>query len=163
MCRVCGEILLSQECQDRGVGLTCVKHTPRTDVSRLENPLVQYWITEAYEDISTAYFLKRKGNKKLESAFFAHLSVEKTLKALVAQYTQYRPPKIHNLVELTRRANLEINMDQKNFLLMLAAYEIDGRYPEERQTLLSRTPVHRFDEILEKASEMIQWCTQQIN
>ncbi len=54
-------------------------------------------------------------------------------------------------------------VDQKNFLLMLAAYEIDGRYPEERQTLLSRTPVHRFDEILEKASEMIQWCTQQIN
>jgi HEPN domain-containing protein len=41
---------------------------------------------------------------------------------------------------------------------MLNQYEIEGRYPEERQKILSKTPEYLFDEILEKASEFIQWC-----
>ena len=45
---------------------------------------------------------------------------------------------------------------------MLNGYETEGRYPAERQKILSRTTDARFGEILERASEFIQWCTQQI-
>ncbi|WP_407635230.1 HEPN domain-containing protein [Kyrpidia tusciae] len=72
---------------------------------------------EAYEDIPTAYFLKRAGKRKLESAFFAHLTVEKALKSLVAQNTHKVPPKIHNLVGLAKRARLHTTQDQREFLV----------------------------------------------
>ncbi|WP_169307944.1 HEPN domain-containing protein [Kyrpidia tusciae] len=161
-CRVCRKPLRSKESIDRGVGPTCAKHIPYKDISQIARKDVRYWIQEAYEDISTAYFLKRAGKRKLESAFFAHLAVEKAIKSLVAQNTHEVPPKIHNLVELAKRAGLHTTQDQREFLLMLNVYEIEGRYPAERAKILARTPDSRFEEILEKASGFIQWCTQRI-
>ena len=161
-CRVCGRPLRSKESVDRGVGPTCAKHIPYRDISKIPRENVRYWIKESYEDISTAYFLKHRGNRKLEAAFFAHLAVEKAIKSLVAQNTNEIPPKIHNLVALAKRAMLPMTADQRKFLLMLNVYEIEGRYPSERERILARTPDDLFEEILEKASEFIQWCTQHL-
>ena len=161
-CRVCQKPLREKENIDRGVGPTCAKHIPYHDIAKIGRKDIKYWITESYEDISTAYFLKRAGNRKLESAFFGHLATEKAIKALVAQETEEIPPKIHDLIRLAKKAQLNLSQSQRAFLVMLNQYEIEGRYPEERQKILLKTPEHRFEEILEKASEFIQWCTQQI-
>ena len=162
-CKVCSRPLLSLESVDRGVGPMCTKHIPYQDLAKIQRKHVKYWIIESYEDISTAYFLKKSGQRKLESAFFSHLATEKAIKALVAQHTDQIPPKIHDLIELSKRAELSLSEEQEQFLSMLNGYEIEGRYPVERQKLLSRTSDQRFEEILEKASEFIQWCTQKIN
>ncbi|MCL6592857.1 MAG: DUF6011 domain-containing protein [Alicyclobacillus sp.] len=95
-CHICRRPLRSKESIDRGIGPTCAKHIPYKDISKIEREDVRYWIQEAYTDLATSYFLKR-GGKKLESAFFAHLAVEKAIKSLVAQNTNRVPPKIHNL------------------------------------------------------------------
>lgn len=159
---MCGRPLSAQESVDRGVGPACAKHIPYKDIAKVTNPSVRYWVTEAYEDISTAYFLAHVGRKRLESAFFAHLAAEKAVKALFTQNTNDIPPKIHNLIVLAKRAGLSLDEAQQEFLSMLNVYEIEGRYPSEREKILSRTPEHRFEEILEKASEFVQWCTQRI-
>lgn len=161
-CRVCQRPIQAKDSVDRGVGLTCVEHAPCKDIATIERRDIKYWITESYEDISTAYFLKRAGNRKLESAFFGHLATEKAIKAIVAQETNEIPPKIHDLIRLAKKARLNLDHAQRTFLVMLNQYEIEGRYPEERQKILSKTPEYLFEEILEKASEFIQWCTQQI-
>lgn len=161
-CLVCQKPLRTKESIDRGVGPTCAKHIPYKDIAKIARRDIKHWITESYEDISTAYFLKQKGNRKLESAFFAHLSTEKAIKALVSQETNEIPPKIHDLIRLARKAQLPLDQSQRAFLVMLNQYEIEGRYPDERQKILAKTPDHLFEEILEKASEFIQWCTQQI-
>ena len=161
-CHVCQKPLRAKESIDRGVGPTCAKHAPYKDIAKIERKDIKYWISESYEDISTAYFLKQKGNRKLESAFFGHLATEKALKALVAQETGKTPPKIHDLILLSMKAQLSLDDSQRAFLVMINQYEIEGRYPEERQKVLAKTPDYLFDEILEKASEFIQWCTQQI-
>ena len=160
-CRVCQRDLRTQESVDRGVGPTCAKHLPHIDMTAIRDTKVRYWIQESYEDISTAYFLM-KGNKKLESAFFAHLASEKAVKSLVTQNTQSIPQKIHDLIGLSQQAQLSLSVEQQDLLSMLNGYEIEERYPVERQKILSRTTDAQFGEILEKASEFIQWCTQQI-
>ena len=161
-CRLCQRELHAKESVDRGVGLMCAEHQSHIDMVAILDTKVRYWIQEAYEDISTAYFLM-KGNKKLESAFFAHLATEKAIKSLVTQKTHNIPPRIHDLVGLSKLAQLLLTVEQQDFLSALNGYEIEGRYPAERQKILSRTSDVQFDEILEKASGFIQWCTQQIN
>lgn len=66
---------------------------------------IAYWKSGAREELDTAGLLL--GHDKVSQGFFwAHLALEKSLKALVVRQTQATPPFIHDLVRLADLANL---------------------------------------------------------
>ena len=69
--------------------------------------LVRRWREDAAEDIDLARrILEMK--KPTRAMFFAHLALEKALKALVIRVTEKTPPKIHNLLILAERADVNL-------------------------------------------------------
>jgi HEPN domain-containing protein len=68
---------------------------------------VKYWTTGAEEDFAAAQSLLEKGHYR-HSLFFAHLALEKMLKALVVLKINDVPPKIHNLIRLSELAGLAL-------------------------------------------------------
>jgi len=76
---------------------------------------IEYWRTGAEEDFAAAQSLLEKGHLR-HALFFAHLALEKMLKALVTQRTREVPPRIHNLLRLASLAGLEIRSEQKILL-----------------------------------------------
>ncbi len=114
---------------------------------------IAIWKAGAGEDIEVARELI--ANRRIRHAlFFAHLSLEKMLKAHVCKHTEDLAPRIHNLVRLAEVADLNLQPDQLDVLAEMNAFHIEGRYPE------SLTPVPTLKEAkryLSRAEEVFQW------
>jgi len=114
---------------------------------------VDYWRQGANEDWDVAAKLVEDG-KVRHGLFFAHLALEKALKALVCRQTQDIPPRIHNLVRLGELAGLKPNDRQAD----LNQFSIEGRYPEFRRTAPNQAEAADY---LARSEEVLTWLTQQ--
>ena len=114
---------------------------------------VKYWVESSDEDFAAALSLAEKGHFR-HSLFFAHLAVEKMLKAHVAAATEKIPPRIHDLVRLAEIANLNLSDEQRNTLREFKAYLLEGRYPDSQQMPLDRVFLKHE---LTRMKEMTEW------
>ena len=92
---------------------------------------VEYWLTGSQDDIEAAAVLLEK-RKIGQSLFFAHLAIEKVLKAHVSKVTETIPPRTHDLLRLARLAGLSVPESRSVFLARLQRYCLEGRYPDVR-------------------------------
>lgn len=119
---------------------------------------VEYWKRSAGEDIVAAQSLLEKGHLR-HSLFFAHLAVEKCLKAIITQQTEKIPPKIHDLVRLAEMGNVTVSKEQKDLLLEFGVYQLEGRYPDSQQLPLNQAFVKKE---LARAREIFEWLIAQL-
>lgn len=89
---------------------------------------ITHWRNGAAEDWQVSLDLA-KLNRTRHSLFFAHLSLEKTLKAHICRKTNNLAPRIHSLLRLAEMTKLDLSNDQINFLARFDRYQIEGRYP----------------------------------
>jgi HEPN domain-containing protein len=90
---------------------------------------IAHWRFGAKEDWEVACQLLDSGRIR-HSLFFAHLTLEKTLKGLYCQTNNDLAPSIHNLLRLAEGAHLSLTDNQRNLLAEVNSYNIEGRYPE---------------------------------
>jgi HEPN domain-containing protein len=118
---------------------------------------VQRWRNGATEDWQVALELADLGRTR-HSLFFAHLAIEKTLKAHVCQTTQELAPRIHALLRLAELANLELSQNQLTFLARFDRYQLEGRYPD----MLPLAPdIETTQDELNQAMEILEWLNTQ--
>lgn len=112
---------------------------------------IAHWQKGALEDWGVAQELV-KNNRIRHGLFFAHLALEKMLKAHICRATGELAPPIHNLVRLSAKASLDLSAGQIDLLAEVNEFNIQGRYPE----LLLPSPTRpeaegymtRIDEVL---------------
>jgi len=114
---------------------------------------VEYWRKGAEEDLAVAEELLEKSRFR-HALFFAHLAVEKMLKAHVTRATLQIPPRIHNLLKLADKSGLDLSAERIGFLRIFNLYQLHGRYPEEVATVIS--PKTARDDMA-AAKEMLAW------
>ena len=119
---------------------------------------VDYWRNGSEEDIEAARSLLEKKHVR-HSLFFAHLALEKMLKALVTRETCNVPPRIHNLVRLAEIAGLRLTPEQVDFLRKFNVYQLEGRYP---QALPALPDLKTARLRLSQAKDMQQWLKTQL-
>jgi len=95
---------------------------------------IDYWKTSADEDFAAAQSLLDKGHLR-HALFFAHLAIEKMLKAHVTRQTGDLPPRIHNLVRLAEIAELMLDAEKTESLYEFGVYQLEGRYPDSEQII----------------------------
>lgn len=95
------------------------------DVERV----VQYWLTTAADDWTAAEHLLQSGDYP-HVLFFAHLYLEKLLKALIVRSTGEHAPISHHLRYLAEKAGLDLTPEQEAFLLRVTEYAVRTRYPD---------------------------------
>jgi len=93
---------------------------------------IEYWLRTAKDDLVTAQIIFDAGKNYHHCLFFCHLIMEKGLKALVVKQTKDVPPKIHNLLMLSKLAKLELTKEQQIFIAEVNTFNIEGRYPDEK-------------------------------
>ena len=119
---------------------------------------VNYWVSSAKEDLDTAELLI--GSQKLRHGlFFAHLALEKSFKAHLCRLTEQLPPRIHNLLRLYEKSNLELNDKQKDFIAKFDRYQLEGRYPEFWPAKIDKESA---DNEFKEAKELFQWLISQL-
>lgn len=117
---------------------------------------IDYWHNSGKEDWDVA--LELVSNKRTRHGlFFAHLAIEKTLKALVCQETKTYPPKTHNLLIHSKKANLYLSDDQMLFVARFDRYQLEGRYPD---TLAPTPSLETARRELDKAEDFLKWLSK---
>ena len=122
--------------------------------------IVQYWIKEARDDMPVADHLFAAGDYTY-SLFFCHLFVEKLLKALVVAQTATHAPPIHNLILLAEKAMLALRPEQADLLRELMRFNIESRYPKDRESLRQACSRDYTQEKLTASRELAQWLIQE--
>lgn len=90
---------------------------------------IVYWRDGAVEDWEVAQHLVKRRQVR-HGLFFAHLALEKLLKALVCRQTQDLAPKTHSLVRLAEVARLSVEPERVKLLAEVNAFNLEGRYPD---------------------------------
>ena len=92
-------------------------------------------------------------------AFFAHLALEKMLRAHVCRKTRDLPPRLHQLLRLAERTDLTLSEAQRVFLARFDRHFLEGRYPG---TLLAPLEADAARQEMQDAREMFQWLIRQL-
>ncbi|MFQ6035753.1 MAG: HEPN domain-containing protein [Sedimentisphaerales bacterium] len=119
---------------------------------------IDYWKVSSDEDFAAAQSLLERGHFR-HSLFFAHLAIEKMLKARVTKQTKDIPPRTHNLARLAEIAGLSLSSEQVNFLRSFDMYQLEGRYPDRAKVILD-SKIAR--EKLSMAGDILKWLKAQL-
>jgi len=115
-----------------------------------------YWTEQAQYDLDTAKAMLESG-RYLYVLFCCQQAVEKSLKAIIAERTGELPPRLHQLMRLSRVAELEVDEQRADFLRELSAYYIQTRYPEEIMDIASRVKKDEAARVLKQTQETVTW------
>jgi HEPN domain-containing protein len=91
--------------------------------------VVRYWLATAADDWTAAEHLFQSGDYT-HALFFAHLHLEKMLKAQLVRIKGEHAPISHNLRYLAEKGHLELSTEQLAFLARVTEYAIKTRYPD---------------------------------
>lgn len=123
---------------------------------------IQYWKRTAADSwLSTQALFD--ANRYVESVFWAHLTLEKLLKAhWVKDNVTNSPPRIHNLKQLSEATTLALDDEQNLFLLEMNAYQMESRYPDYSFSIESIC-THDFTKLLLiKIENLKTWLVNQL-
>jgi len=91
--------------------------------------------------------------------FFAHLALEKLLKAHICKKTEKLAPKIHNLVRLAEIAQLPLKSEDIDTLAEMNEFNLEGRYPI---TFVSPPTKKESQAYTKRAKGIFEWLTQKL-
>jgi HEPN domain-containing protein len=120
--------------------------------------LIDYWRNSAEEDWQVACDLVARDRAR-HGLFFAHLALEKILKAHVCRVTQDHAPKIHNLITLLNLSKLNVQSDYFDTLSDMNAFNMEGRYPIAPCSSPTKNEAQSF---IARCSEVFQWLIRQL-
>jgi len=126
---------------------------------------VKYWLDLADYDLGSAKVMLH-GGKYLYVAFMCHQTIEKTLKAVIARDCAEGeiPPKKHDLSKLAIQAGIFdiMSKQQQDFIDYLNPLNIEIRYPEHRDQLLSAMTETKCNEIITGTEDLLCWIKKQL-
>ncbi len=119
---------------------------------------ISYWQNSAREDFEVAKQLVDSG-KNRHGLFFAHLALEKVLKAHVCKTTQELAPRVHNLVRLSEISGITTPESYVILLSEMNAFNLEGRYPMPFITAVSTEEAANY---ITETQEVLEWLNNQL-
>jgi len=124
--------------------------------------LKEYWFKSADEDYDTMLYMK-VGKKNTWCLFMGHLVIEKLLKGLYAKNNPDDPiaPKIHNLILLSQKANLEVPAEIREKIQTINTFNISARYDDYKRTFDEKCTDDYTSEQVKNIEEVRKWLKEQ--
>ena len=126
------------------------------------NEKTKYWIDTAIYDLDTAKAMFDTG-RYLYVGFMCHQTIEKAMKAVIAKSGKF-PPKVHNLLELAKEAEIFELMEakQKALLRTLNPLNIESRYPSYKSQINELLTQEICEKLIYDTEEMFIWIKSRL-
>ena len=99
---------------------------------------IAYWVEASNKDWEAIQDMY-KAKTYIYALFFAHLCLEKLLKAhWVKDNDGNIPPKIHFLLTILDYTKMQLTKEDKAFLGIMNQFQLEGRYPDYRFELYKK-------------------------
>lgn len=115
-----------------------------------------YWIKGSKEALTVAEHLFEKGDFSY-ALFFGHLAVEKILKALYVDKKKEHAPHTHNLKRIAREADLSLDDEKSQTLLLITSFNIEARYPDIKRSFRKKCTEEFTLAQMQIIRETFQW------
>lgn len=122
------------------------------DVQKIKS----YWIEEATESLQVTRHLYEKKDYSY-SLFFAHLAIEKILKAIYVSKKNEHAPYIHNLQRLAELSDIKLSDEQRDALIEITTFNLESRYPDERRSFRNKCTEAFTKKEIERAEDIFKW------
>jgi HEPN domain-containing protein len=122
---------------------------------------VKYWIDSAAYDLETGRSLL-EAKRFPYALFFAHLALEKILKALVVKAAQAHAPYTHSLTLLASKTNLEVSDSVLDRLAEYTEFHLESRYPDEKKEFYEKCTEEFARRKFEEMVELYKWLIQKL-
>ncbi len=117
---------------------------------------IEYWLDSAAYDLETGRSLL--GAKRFPYAlFFAHLALEKILKAIVVKASEEHAPHTHSLILLASKAKMEVPESILDRLAEYTEFHIEARYPGEKKDFYQKCTEEFTRQKFTEMVEVYQW------
>ena len=120
--------------------------------------LINYWFDSANSDFDTMKVLF-DNHKNTWCLFLGHLVIEKMLKGLYAKNNHENPiaPKIHNLILLSQRANLDVPIEIREKIQIINTFNISARYDDYKKSFEEKCTNEYTAEQVKNIEEVKEW------
>lgn len=116
------------------------------------------WLTLARNDLTLAQDLLKKKGRYYYAAHFCHQSLEKIVKAVIAERTDAIPLPTHNFKLLLDQSGLKnVPLEVKEFLASMTPHYIGTKYPEDVAKLYKQYTKAYAQNLYKKTTETFQW------
>jgi len=123
---------------------------------------VDYWVESAEYDFETGKNLLE--SKKFPYAlFFAHLAIEKILKAIVVKNTGEHAPYTHSLVLLAKNLSIDIKDQMLDLLAEYMEFHIEARYPDEKKDFYKKCSEEFTTKKIDEMDKVYKWLKKRLN
>lgn len=122
---------------------------------------IKYWIDSAVYDLDTGRSLL-EAKRFPYALFFAHLALEKTLKAMVVKTTGEHAPYTHSLPLLASKTKMEIPESIIDKLAEYMEFHLEARYPDEKKDFFKKCTEEFARQKFGEMEEIYQWLIQKL-
>ena len=124
--------------------------------------LMKYWFESSDSDFDTMKVLF-ENHKNTWCLFIGHLVIEKLLKGLYAKNNPENPisPKIHKLILLSQKANLEVPNEIKEKIQVINTFNISARYDDYKKTFEEKCTNEYTTLQFKNIEEVQKWLKEQ--
>jgi len=121
---------------------------------------IKYWLQSALRDWDVTRDLV-KARRYMYALFFAHLVIEKLLKAhWVKEHKDNIPPRLHNLSALYDKLKFELPSDLKDELTIITSWNIEARYQDYKDRFYKICTKDYTEKKLKIVEEIIKCTTK---
>ncbi len=121
----------------------------------------QNFVNSAEYDLGTAEHMLKTG-RYIYVVFMCHLALEKMIKAVAVETTKTPAPKTHNLLYLTKLAEISFPDSHLEFVSKINNASIITRYPEDFTKLVEAYPVDVVSSYFKQTKDVIAWLKQNV-
>ena len=122
---------------------------------------IKYWLESAAYDLDTGRSLLE--SKRFPYAlFFAHLALEKILKAIVVKSTKEHAPFTHSLTFLASKSKMDIPESIVDKLAEYTEFHIETRYPDEKKDFYKKCTEEFARDKFKEMEDVYQWLIQRL-
>lgn len=114
------------------------------------------WLKSADYDLKTAASLL-KSKRYLYVIFMCHLSLEKTMKAILSEALSELPPYTHNLNRLLELGSIALPEDMQSFVNAINLQSVPTRYPEDFARLSKELNSKIASDYMRQTKRIIRW------
>lgn len=125
-----------------------------------QNEAVKRWRESAERNMETAKDMLRMKHRDW-ALFVGQLALEKLLKGLIVKRKDNAPPFIHDLVDLSKIARVELSQTKKDMLATISRFNVEARYDNIKTELYKKATPEYVKEWLEIIEELYLWLEKQ--
>ncbi|MBI5620145.1 HEPN domain-containing protein [Candidatus Gottesmanbacteria bacterium] len=119
-----------------------------------QEEVVAFWKQTSDKDWEFSQEVYAGGKRYDYALFFVHLSLEKLLKGLHYHRKDSHPLAIHDLVELAKRAEIEMPQSQVLDLKEISSFNLSARYDDYKKNFYKKANKEYADVWIQKAKKI---------